>query len=461
LILSQIKKKVLEPLISIVGQAVRDYLDTNFTYDGELDINTEVLAPEIVEDPNSPVIAINTSVVQDLPEQEIDEAPEITMSLKASKLVTAGLWEKSIKAQAKAETAFGAPLTLGALLESAKGTEFKFVGARKTEGGALLVFDATGDSEILKQLTISKAASLLSFVEDEEELDFDDVEQADDFDFDEDDLVDGDELDEDENSEMASTLTEEVFEQFEGDVDAAIEWLLENQTFEVMATYVSENYEESREIKKILNKEDALGIAELIASTEIAVEGEEDEDDMENPAFDLPEDDEDFDDGDDFGDEDGDEDEIIEGEFEEIDEDADEDSDEDEVEGVEDEILSADDVDAMSDRLIDENLVTPSALRKMSDNDILEMYSEHFQVEGEEAELPDVDAMADELIDAGAVTPSALRKMDDEEIEAAYRAHVLGESEDDAEELDEDEMDDELSEDDFDDEDFDGADFDE
>ena len=429
-------KEILEPLISKVSEAVRAHIDSNYTYDGELEINTEVFAPEIVDDPNGPVISINCSVVQELPEQEVDVPVEVTMSLKAKKIVTKGLWEKVTKAQAKAEAAFGAPLTVGSLLESEKGTEFLFAGARKTEEGARLVFDATGDKEVVKQLTIARASELLSFVTpDEDEVDFDDDDMSDDdFDF-----ADGDELDADESSEMASTLTEDVFEQFEGNAEAIAEYLLENYTTDVMITYVEENYEESREINKIINSEDALKLAELIADTETPEEdGEELEDGDELDDMDMG------DDLDELGDLDEDEagDEIDEDDFDEGDAELDEEGDESELD---DEVGDGElDIDVMADALIDGDFVGAKELRRMEDADIIAAYEKAFP-DDEAEELPSVDEMVDELLDADALDPKAVRRMTDADITSAYLAHTQVEVDGD-ELLDGDDLDDELDE---------------
>lgn len=426
------EEKILEPIMGLVSKAVSDYLHNNFEFDGELDVATRVVAPEILDDPSSPIIAIDCSVNQVLPEQEIEEAP-VTMSIKAKKVVSDGLWERAVKAQAKVEAAFGAPLTVGMILESAKGTEFMFVGARKTEEGARLVFDATGPDEVVKQLTIAKAAELLSIQEEDDFGADETLEDEDDFDFAEDDLVDGDELDEDENSEMASTLTEEIFEQFEGDNEAVIEFLLENYTVAVMSTYIEENYEESRETNKIVNSEDALRIAELIADTEAPADVEEGSDAMDDGELaDLEELDEaadDLDEGldDDLDDLDGLDDEDLDSEDEDLDDLEDEDLDGDEADedlDGEDEDLDGDegelDVDAMVDALLDGNFVTPKELRKMEDADIVAAYEENFG--SEEEELPSVDDMIEELLDTGAVKPREVRSLSDEEITARYKA---------------------------------------
>jgi len=408
-------KPILEPLISKVSKVVRDHFDSLYDYDGDLRINTEVFAPEIVDDPNSPVVAINCTVVQDLPEQDVELDVPLTMSIKAKKIVTTGLWEKSTKAQDRAAKAFGEPLVLGTLLESDRGTEFMFVGARKTEEGARLVFDATGDKVVVKQLTITRAAELLQQVKPDEGFDEEDSHE-DDFDFD--DMVDGDDLDEEENSEMASTLDEEVFSQFNGDSEAIAEFLLENYSTDVMITYIEENYEETSDISKIISKGDALRLAELIGATE----GDGvDEDDME-----LAEDLSDIDD--------------LDGDLEDdlIDEDGDE-------TGLDEEIDSELDFDAMADALSDGDFVDAKQLRKMDDAAILAAYDQHFGTDDEE--LPHVDLMIDALLEEGLIKPRDVRKLTDAEITKMYKDHIssIDADEELAEDLDAiDDLDDDL-----------------
>ena len=173
------------------------------------------------------------------------------------------------------------------------------------------------------------------------------------------------------------------------------------------------------------------------------------DDEIEDADFEEIEDEEaedESEDEDNLGLDDDDIDDIVdeaEDEDEEAEDDAEEVEDEDEVE------LDAEMRKAMVAALVKAEELTPKMAKRLSDGELSELYSEIFHVEGEDEEDEDdeeeltVAEMTEALIESGDLTAKLAKRLSDEDIAELYAETFDAESvEDDAEDEDEDEVED-------------------
>lgn len=254
---------------------------------------------------------------------------------------------------------------------------------------------------------------------------------------------------------------------------SAIDW--ENTDREVLMDLLSDNYDRDTIIEFIIDHPELepsdedleLPDAELIEMlVDVMTESEEEfEDDVEDGDADL-------DDADDeLEDEDLDGDDLDEDEFETVEAEEVEEDDLDESEEVEDdldeEVEDSDDADEVEEEveldaatrkemvnaLIEAEELTPKMAKRMSDDDLAELYSELFPDEAEdedevEEELTP-DEMREELIAEEELTKRLAAKMSDDEIIELYNdvfGDVHHEGEDDLDDEDGDDVEDDLDE---------------